>query len=70
MGKFDRGPRTFSSGKRVALGFVGFMVLASGIETLMAGRLHSGDHWGAAVFAPYAVVIGVVVILVALFKTR
>ncbi len=70
MRKFDRGPRTFSSGKRVVLGLVGFMVLGSGIEAVMAGRLHAGNHWGAGIFAPYAVVVGVVVILVAIFVRR
>lgn len=70
MRKFDRGMRSFSRGKRVALGFLGFIVLATGVVTLMAGRLHYGNYWGAAVFAPFSVVVGVVVILVTIFMRR
>lgn len=58
MKKRFTGLKILSPKKRVALGFVGLMVFATGVLSLMAGRLHYSNYWGGAVFAPYAIIVG------------
>ena len=58
----------FRTRDRIAFGFVGLLIACDGLITLLAGRMHYPNHWGAPVFAPFALVIGVIAIAVAIVK--
>jgi len=47
----------------IALLFIFF-----GVTTLMKGNLHYTNYWGGLVFAPVALLIGVILLFVAIFK--
>jgi hypothetical protein len=51
---------------RFGIGFIGLMLLGFGVLTLLRSRLYYFNYWGGAVFAPFAVFIGVFVIVVAI----
>jgi hypothetical protein len=55
---------------RAAIGFIGAMIFAFGVLTLLGGRQYYSNYWGGAVFAPFALVIGGLVFLVALRKRK
>jgi hypothetical protein len=48
------------------LGFVGFWIVILGATTLLLGRLHYANYWGGAVFAPFALIVGVLAIVLAI----
>ena len=41
------------------------MIIATGALTLAQGKLHYQNPWGLAVFAPFAFVVGTLVIVLA-----
>ena len=45
-----------------------FSLILSSTTDLLRGRLHYGNYWGGPVFAPLAIVLGVFLLYVALFK--
>jgi multisubunit Na+/H+ antiporter MnhB subunit len=47
-------------------GFTGLVLIATGTLALLAGETHYANYWGAPVFAPFAIVVGLL-ILVAVF---
>jgi hypothetical protein len=49
---------------------VSILVLGFGIGTLLKGRLQYSNGWGGAVFAPFAVLIGVLGILAGIVTWR
>lgn len=65
----DRGHRpaalAMSGKQRAALAFAGLLVLCTAAGTLSAHRLHYANWWGGAVFAPFAVVIGLLALIIA-----
>ncbi len=52
------------------LGFLRFWILILGVTTLLLRRLHYADYWGAPIFAPFALVIGVLGIVLAIRVSR
>jgi len=48
---------------------LGLMMLASGSVTFVSGHLHYSNYWYASVFAPFAILIGILC-LVAAFRIR
>jgi hypothetical protein len=52
------------------LGFLGFWILILGVTTLLLGRLHHASYWGGAIFAPVALVIEVLPIVLAIRISR
>jgi hypothetical protein len=48
------------------MGLVGFWIFILGFVTLLLGRLHYINYWGGAVFAPFALLIGVIAIVFAI----
>lgn len=48
------------------LGFIGVMILGWGVLTLLGGKLHYSNVWGGMMFAPYALVVGILVMFVAI----
>jgi hypothetical protein len=49
---------------------VSILVLGLGIGTLLQGKLQYSNYWGGAVFAPFAVLIGVLGILAGIVTWR
>jgi hypothetical protein len=52
------------------LGFLGFWILILGVTTLTLARLHYPNYWGGPDFAPFALVIGVLGIVLAIRISR
>jgi hypothetical protein len=44
------------------MGFVGLWIFILGFGTLLLGYLHYRNYWGGAVFAPFALLIGVIAV--------
>lgn len=55
-------------GGRVLLLVAGGLLLSGGIGTLGKGSLHYSNYWGGAVFAPFAIVLGIACWLVLLWN--
>lgn len=62
--------QTWSQRTRAAIGFIGTIIFACGVLTLLGGHQHYSNHWGGAVFAPFALVIGGLCFLVAFRKRK
>src|SRR4051812_26226665 len=60
-----RGPRT----RFQKLGFtlVGLMFIGFGLRALLNGRLHYTNWWGLPVFAPYAIIVAILVLAIACY---
>jgi len=70
MLKRKTGLRNLGTKGRIAFGCIGFVILVTGISTLARGRLHYPNYWGGAVFAPFAVIVGALTIIVMIAKRR
>jgi|GraSoi_2013_60cm_1033757.scaffolds.fasta_scaffold62944_2 hypothetical protein len=49
--------------QRYSFAFLGLMLIGMGVLNLLAGRLHYRNYWGAPVFAPFAILIGTLVLM-------
>ncbi len=47
------------------LAILGLLIVVTGVGALISGALHYTNVWGGAVFAPFALIVGGLVILVA-----
>jgi len=56
--------------QRIAFFVAGALILCLGVGTLAAGRLQYGNWWGGAVFAPFAVIVGVMAMVIAIIVRR
>jgi hypothetical protein len=70
MKKRNTGLRSISTKKRLVVGLIGLIIFATGILSLIAGRLHYSNYWGGMVFAPFAIVVGAMVMLGMIFMRR
>jgi hypothetical protein len=52
------------------MGFVGLWIFILGFVTLLLGRLHYRGYWGGAVFAPFALLISFIAVVVAIRMRR
>jgi hypothetical protein len=52
--------------QRLGIGFIGLVISGTGIATLLQGRLHFQDYRGLVVFAPFSLVVGALVIVMAI----
>lgn len=48
---------------RLGVVCLGLLMLATGVLVVMNGRTHFQNYWGAPVFAPFAIVIGLLIIV-------
>ena len=55
---------------RIALTFVGFSLVLTGAAALRTGRLHYQNYWGGSVFAPLAIVVGIMALVVVIVRWR
>ena len=56
--------------RRIAFVFLGVLLLCFGVGNLAAGKLQYGNWWGGTVFAPFAVALGVLFIVVAVVPRK
>ena len=63
-------PIVFSLRARIFLAVVGLLLLSDGLRNLLKGNLEYPNHYGAAVFAPFAVLIGLLMIIVGTLNGR
>jgi hypothetical protein len=66
----DAGTRYWTSKERVALAFMGVLVMGFGAVTLLSGKLHYQNYWHGPVFAPFALFVGMLIIVVAIKGKR
>jgi len=55
---------------RIALMFVGLSSVLTGAAALQSGRLHYQNYWGGFVFAPLAIVVGLVALVMVIVRWR
>ena len=56
--------------QRAMFALVGLGLIVSGIINVVRGRLHYLTYWGAPVFFPFLILIGVVVLAAAFIRAR
>lgn len=49
---------------------MGVLILCFGVATLMKGKLQYPNYWGGPVFAPFAILVGVLGIFVGIVSVR
>jgi hypothetical protein len=52
---------------RIGLAFVGALVLCFGLGSLSRGGLLYANWWGGVVFAPFAVILGLIALGIAIY---
>jgi len=55
---------------RIALIFVGLSLVLTGAAALQSGRLHYQNYWGGSVFAPLAIVGGLMALVMVIVRWR
>ncbi len=55
---------------RFGLAVIGVVICGFGALTLAAGKLHYANWFHSPVFAPYAVIVGLMVIAIAIYGVR
>jgi hypothetical protein len=50
--------------------FVGLSLILAGLQALCSGRLHYQNYWGGSVFAPFAIALGLAVLIMLVIKWR
>ena len=55
---------------RIALMFVGLSLVLTGVAVLPRGRLHYQNYWGGSVFAPVALVVGLMALVMVVVRWR
>jgi hypothetical protein len=55
---------------RLILGFAGMLMMGLGFIILLDGKLHYQNYWHGLVFAPFALVVGALALLVVIKGTR
>jgi hypothetical protein len=62
MKRLERERRRRRLRAAILFGIVGLIITNLGVLTLLRGRLHYQNYWGGWVFAPFALVVGVLTI--------
>ena len=60
----------FTLFQRAGIIAIGATIFSLGLATLLKGKLQYSNYWGGAVFAPYALLIGPLVVLVGIVARR
>lgn len=68
----EKQPATKALTRKQHFAFAGFglLILSIGVSTLGFGSLHYSNWWGGMVFAPFAILVGLAAIGVALVARR
>ena len=65
MAKRDRDSSSQKRRAGLLFALMGFAIINLGVLALLQGRLHYANYWGGAVFAPFALLGGLLVIVIA-----
>ncbi len=55
---------------QICITFAGFIVIFYAILSIFKGETSYSNYWGGSVFAPFAILIGLLVIYIAWFKSK
>jgi len=55
---------------RLGIGFFGVILVMMGLSSIYSGNLNYSNYWGGVVFAPLAIVIGILVLIIVVFKWK
>jgi tellurite resistance protein TehA-like permease len=55
---------------RLGLGFFGTIIILMGLSSIYSGNLNYSNYWGGVVFAPIAIIIGILVLIVVIFRWK
>jgi hypothetical protein len=55
---------------RFGFSLMGLMFIAMGERSLLRGRTHYENYWGGAVFAPFAIFIGLLMLIAVFIRWR
>ena len=61
----DARPRYWTLQERIALRFSGVLVRGWAVVAVLQGKLHDRNYWHAPVLAPFVLLLGVLIIVVA-----
>ena len=53
---------------RIFIGLFGFILIMTGLKNIFYGNQNYSNYWGGIVFAPIAILIGVLVIIITVFR--
>ncbi|MFL6300659.1 MAG: hypothetical protein ACJ71N_08650 [Terriglobales bacterium] len=53
--------------QKIGFALIGLMIFGSGARALLNGRLHYSNWWGLPVFAPFAVIIAILILAIACY---
>jgi|HubBroStandDraft_4_1064222.scaffolds.fasta_scaffold2554253_1 hypothetical protein len=70
MKKHEVKPMEWRPINRLGFMLIGLMLIAVGTRTLLRGMTHYETFWGSAVSAPFAIFIGLLVLVVAFVRWR
>ncbi len=52
------------------MGLLGTILILTGMYNILRGDLNYTNHWGGIVFAPAALVMGILVLIIVLFRWK
>jgi uncharacterized membrane protein len=55
---------------RVGIGFFGVILVLIGLSKIFGGNLNYSNYWGGVVFAPLTIIIGILVLIIVLFRWK
>lgn len=55
---------------RLVLGFFGTIIIVMGLSSIYSGNFNYSNYWGGVVFAPIAIIIGILVLIVVIFRWK
>ena len=55
---------------RIVLGFFGIILIFIGVSSIYNGILNYSNYWGGIVFAPVAIIMGVLVLVIVTFRWK
>ena len=67
MGKLGRKLKR-ASWRRWTVGLASLLVILLAVASLFEGKLHYSNYWGGMVFAPFAILIGLLALYAVVFR--
>jgi len=55
---------------RLGLGFFGIILVLMGLSSIHKGELNYENYWGGVVFAPVAIIMGILVLIIVIFRWK
>jgi uncharacterized membrane protein len=55
---------------RLGLGFFGAILVLMGYSNIYGGKLNYSNYWGGIVFAPVALIVGILILIIVMFRWK